>query len=164
MWKNFRPLIQTGPLWPEHYEIFFSQTQVTLAIPWIEWSGPGNGSPCGVLKSFQSSLLSIVVKILPYVSTECCLLLLTYPNWSLMSCKSFFEMDRASCVCLLLPVVSVVLLTWGGWRDGELGFVLIFKIIQRHNFFDSFASIGRVDLVLNLWILSVLDCVRVLEC
>ena len=123
MWKNFRPLIQTGSLWPEHYEIFFSQTQVTLAIPWIEWSGPGNGSPCGVLKSFQSSLLSIAVKVLPYVSTECCLLLLTYPNWSLMSCKSFFEMDRASCICLLLPVVSVVLLTWCGWWGGELGSV-----------------------------------------
>ena len=78
MRKNFCPLIQAGPLRPEHDEVLFSQTQVALPIPWVEWPGPGNGSPCGVLRSFQSSLLSIVVKILPYVSTECCLLLLTY--------------------------------------------------------------------------------------
>ena len=125
MWKNFCPLIKAGPLRPEHDEVLFSQTQVALPIPWVEWPGPGNGGPPCVLESFQSSLLSIVVEILPNISAECCLFLFSDPNWSLMSCKPLFEMYTTSCVCLLLllSVVVVVLLSWGGWRGGELGSV-----------------------------------------
>ena len=41
-----------------------------------------------------------------------------------MLTKSSFKIDRASSVCLLLlSVVVVVLLSWGGWRDGEVASV-----------------------------------------
>ena len=49
MGKNFGPLVEAGPLWPEHNKPFFSEAQVALPIPRVKGPSPGNGSPPGIL-------------------------------------------------------------------------------------------------------------------
>ena len=49
MGKNFGPLVEAGPLWPEHDEPLLCEAQVALPIDRVIWPSPGNGSPPGVL-------------------------------------------------------------------------------------------------------------------
>ena len=146
MWKNFCPLIKAGPLRLEHDEVLFSQTQVALPIPWVEWPGPGNGGPPCVLESFQSSLLSIVVEILPNISAECCLFLFSSLPWRMHStvfiCPSEMTQHQCSSLrqsCLLIPLPQVLIKTISCHQQSVWDRLLEYFALQLASFQKSFS-------------------------